>query len=117
MNLRDLTLAAMNGDDLAARQWVKDALRIQLSMSSLPEPDGLSADGLAVAAALVELLAKRWNQPVPPWVACVGRANEPVYLLPQARTSPALRRWCEEDTPEPLRARNVFAVRDYLKVA
>jgi hypothetical protein len=117
MNLRDLTLAAMSGDDLGARQWVKDAQRTNLDLSSVPEPDGLSDNARAVAAALIELLAQRQNRPPPAWVVHAGQASEPVYLLPQARTSPALRRWCEQDTPELLRARNVFAVRDYLKVA
>jgi hypothetical protein len=29
MNLRELALAAMSGDDLAARQWLRDAIDIE----------------------------------------------------------------------------------------
>ena len=117
MNLNELVVAAMSGDDLAARQWVKDALRIGLDLSTMPFPNGMSPDALAVAAALVELLARRQNREPPAWVSSAGRASGPIYLLPQATSSPALRRWCEEDSPEPLRARNVYALRDYLRVA
>ena len=117
MNLSELVVAAMNGDDLAARQWVKDAARLGLDFSTVPVPDGLSSDAIAVAAALVELLARRQNREPPAWVFSAGRASGPIYLLSQAMSSPALRRWCEEDSPEPLRARNVYALRDYLRVA
>jgi len=117
MNLTDLVVAAMMGDDLTARQWVKDAARHGLNFSAISLPEGMTPDALAVAAALVELLARRQNREPPAWVFSAGRASGPIYLLPQAMSSPALRRWCEEDSPEPLRARNVYALRDYLRVA
>jgi hypothetical protein len=62
MNLRDLALAAMRGDDVMARQWVKDALRTGLNFSALTRPDDLDPETLAVAASLAELLAQRRGQ-------------------------------------------------------
>jgi hypothetical protein len=117
MNLGDLALAALQGNDLAARQWVKNAVRKGIDFSELPQPEGLDQNALAVAASLAELLAGRQGRPAPGWTSTVSPAAAPLFLLPQARHSAALRRWCEQDSPEPLRARNVFAVRDYLSVA
>jgi hypothetical protein len=116
MNPGELAWLAMSGDDLGAREWVKAARRARVDWSLLPAPEGVDEDAMAVAAALVELLALRDGAPAPRWTSRAGRAREPVYLLARARTSAALRRWCDEDTPAVLRARNVFAVRDYLKV-
>jgi hypothetical protein len=116
MNPADLVRAVLDGDDLAARQWVKDARRCRLDLSTLPEPHDLDDTGRAVAAALMDLLASRNGQPPPSWVASTAKAPVPVFLLPRAEHSAALRRWCEQDTPDALRQRNVFAIRDFLDV-
>jgi hypothetical protein len=116
MNPGDLVRAVLAGDDLAARQWVKDARRCKLDLSTLPEPRELDDTGRAVAAALMDLLASRSGQLPPPWVVSAGRAPDAVFLLPRAKRSAALRRWCEQDSPDALRRRNVFAIRDFLDV-
>lgn len=111
MNPRDLALAALAGEDLSVRQWVKDALRQRLDFSRLSAPEGLAPDELAVAAGMVELLAQRSGQAAPSWTRGCGRANAPVYLVKM----PALRQTCEQRGPAVLRERNVFALPDYLK--
>ncbi len=116
MNPNELMQAALRGDDLSARQWVKDAVRAGVDFSAVEEPVGLDADGQAVAAALFELLAQRQGKPAPVWASPSRRAAQPVYLCRRAATSAAVRRWCEADAPAPLRSRNVFALPDYLAV-
>jgi hypothetical protein len=114
MRVRDLVLAAMSGDDLAARQWVKDAQRARVDLAALPPPTGLDRDGMAVAAGLAQLFAERCGRAAPDWTQAVGPASRPIYLC---RESPTLRSVCLDRSPEVLRRRNVFAVNsDYLNV-
>ena len=46
-----------------------------------------------------------------------GRRAEPVYLVRAAETMPRLRRSCETEGPEPLRARQVYAPPEFLTAA
>jgi hypothetical protein len=115
MSPRDLGAAALRGDDLAARQIVKDAKREGFSWGQAPEPDpSCSPSERAVYAALVELLSGRSGVPGPLWLGGVGAAPEPVYLM--GKTSKFVRRACEERAPLVLRKRNVYALPEYLDV-
>jgi hypothetical protein len=114
MNPIELVHAAMRGDDLTARQWVKDAVKVGLDFGTVEKPEGLDVDEQAVAAALFELLAQRQGRRAPAWASRDHRATRPVYLSRKAATSAVVRRWCESDAPEPLRVRNVYALPDYL---
>ena len=110
MNPRDLVLAALGGEDLRVRQWVKSAARLKLDFSQLSAPADLAPDEFAVAAGMVELLAQRSGQRAPQWAREAGGSSRPVYLVPSAAK---VRRWAEL-TPAPLKSRNVFATPDYL---
>jgi hypothetical protein len=116
MNLSDLVRAAMSGDDLAARQWVKDARRLRVDIPNLPMPTDLNESELSTCAALVDLFSLRGGTPAPPWLAQVAPSKQPVYLDSDALRRPKLRRLLEEDSPEPLRRRNVFAAAQYLDI-
>ena len=116
MNPRDLTLALLRGDDLTARQGVKDAARAGFSWSQAPAPDFKGPRGRAAYAAVVELLASRAGQAPPTWTGSVGDAPAPLFLVRAAKRSKALRSESRNSTPEPLKKRNVFALRDYLDV-
>lgn len=116
MNLRDLAQFVLSGDDLSARQLVKDAKREGVSFASSSKPDGMEGDELAVAASLAEMFADREGHQPPPWTGEVGPASRPVYLSKMAATSPAIRRACERGAPEPLRRRNIYAFNNFLKV-
>lgn len=94
---------------------MKDAKRAHVDFSTIEDPK-LDGDEGVVAAALVELFAQRQGKTPPAWTRCVGRASTPRFLMRRADASPAMRRWCLEDTPDVLRRRNVFALRDYLNV-
>ncbi len=117
MNARDLALAALSGDDMAVRQWIKDARRENLDLSTLDEPADLEGDARVVASALVELLGERWGKQTPSWTRAGGKAEHPVYLVQRARSSRVVRRECEQSSPAPLRSRNIFALPDYLRSA
>ncbi len=115
MSPRDLGAAALRGDDLAARQIVKDAKREGFSWEQAPEPDpSRSPRERAVYAALVDSWCGRSGVRSPPWLGAVAPAPEPVYLM--GKTSKFVRRACEERAPEVLRKRNVYALPEYLDV-
>lgn len=117
MNPRELVLAALRGDDLAVRQLVKDAARGAFSWATAPAPDFPGERARAVYASLVELLAMRAGETPPAWTSSVGKAPAPIFLVRAARLSKAMRRESLASTPEALKKRNVFALRDYLDVA
>ena len=117
MELLELVRAVRDHDPLAARQWVADALRAALHLADLPEPKGLDAVDLAIAAGVVELLASRWGQRPPDWTRGVPAAPRPVFLVQAAAHLPRLRRTCETEGPEPLRRRRLLAPPDYLTAA
>lgn len=117
MDLRELVEALVARDALTARQWAADAVREGLIWTSMPRPVGWGALELAVAAGVVELFASRSRQAPPSWTATVGGAPEPLYLVRAAETMPRLRRSCETEGPEPLRARRIYAPPDFLTAA
>jgi hypothetical protein len=117
MELRDLVLALLAHDTLAARQWVSDAGGVGLSWTSVPRPLGLDAVAMTVAAGVAEMLAARAGQAPPVWTKEVAAASEPVFLVRSAEHMPRLRRLCEEEGPEPLRRRRLLAPPDFLTAA
>jgi len=117
VDLRDLVRALLSFDALVARQWVADSLRGGFVWASVPEPAGLDAVGLGVAAGIAELLAARAGQAPPAWASGVAVAPTPVCLVKAARTMPRLRQLCEQEGPEPLRRRGILAPPDFLTVA
>ncbi len=116
MNPRELVVAAVRFDDLTARQVVKDAAREEFSWSEAPAPDFTQLRLRAVYASLVELFAARQGKTPPGWTNEVGAAPKPVFLVRSAKNSKALRRMSENETPAPLKKRNVLALADYLDV-
>jgi len=113
---RELVLAVLRHDDLSASQFVKDAKRAGFSWADAPAPDFAGPRARAVYAGLVELFAARQGRKPPEWTAAVGAAPAPVYLASGARSSRAMRRVLEEDSPAPLKRRNVFAFGQCLDV-
>jgi len=116
MDLHDLTRALLEYDALAARQWVADAAREHVNWSEIPAPR-LDATGMAVAAAVTELLAQRAGQSPPTWTATVQAVAKPLFLVREASRLPRLRRLCEEEAPEPLRRRRIYAPPEFLTFA
>lgn len=117
MDIRDLVAALLDRDALRARQWVADAERARFEWSSVTAPRGLDALGIAVAAAVVELMAARHGAEAPSWTRAVPAAPQRTFLVRAAESLPRLRRLCEEEGPEPLRRRGLLAPPDFLTAA
>jgi hypothetical protein len=117
VDIRDLVAALVDRDALRARQWVADAKRAGFDWATVKAPFGLDALGLAVAAALVELMAERNGAEPPSWTRTVPAAPQRVFLVRAAESLPRLRRLCEDEGPEPLRRRGLLAPPDFLTAA
>lgn len=115
--IEQLAEAAVLRDALAVRSLAQDLLHQHALLSTVPLPLGVDERARIVAAALVELLAQRRNEPPPTWTASLGALDEPFYLVAAALRMPRLRSICEQESPEPLRRRNLFAPPDYLTFA
>ena len=112
--LVDIARAAIAGEALSVHSLAQEWLSEHTPLSQVPPPEDSNETVRIVAAALVELFALRRGEPAPAWSAQVGALNEPLFLLRYAATMPRLRRMCEQEAPEPLRRRRIFAPADYL---
>jgi hypothetical protein len=117
MDLLELVRALRTHETLAARQWVADAIRTEIQLSDYERPSGLDAVDLAIAAGVIELLARRWHQAAPGWTGSVPGVREPFLLVKAAAYLPRLRKSCEEEGPEPFRRRGLLAPPDFLTAA
>lgn len=112
--LNDVANAALNRDALQLRSLVQDLIRGRQKLSELAAPITNDERLLSVAAAIVELLAERTNQPAPEWAAKVGPVHEQIFLVAAAERLLSLRQLCEEESPEPLKRRRLLAPPNYL---
>ena len=110
----DLASAALNRDALQLRSLVQDLVRSSQRLADLPMPNTQNSQLLAVAAGIVELLAVRTGQPAPNWTASIGAAAEPYFLVAAAERLPSLRQLCQDESPEPLKRRRLFAPPNFL---
>lgn len=117
MNVPELVRSILDGNLLAARQWVLDARREHLEWGAIPKPEGLASTELVVAAAIVELLADRSGSKPPAWTSSVGAVKEPVVLDPGLESMPRSFARAKAAGPGPLRRRNLVALPDFLDVA
>lgn len=117
MELRELVSALMTFNAMEARQWVADAMRAPIQWSAVGRPEGLNAEELAVAAGVAEMLAQRMGQRPPEWTQEVTESPRKIYLVGAAASMPRLRRLCEQESPEPLRRRQILAPPEFLTVA
>jgi hypothetical protein len=84
---------------------------------ALPRPNDFNAREMIVAAALVELFARRADEMPPAWTADIGGEEEPVLLDPGLDEMPRSFERAKVSGPEPLRKRNLLALPDFLDVA
>lgn len=114
INLDDVATAALNRDALQLRSLVQDFVRSGEKLANVPPPTTRDSRLLAVAAAVVELLAERTGQSAPDWTASIGAVPEPMFLVAAAERLPSLRQLCQDESPEPLKRRKLFAPPNYL---
>jgi hypothetical protein len=117
VDLPDLVAALVSRDALRARQWVADAARAGFDWARVAKPYGLDPLGLAVAAAVSEMMAERQGCRPPSWTSAVPAAPQRLFLVRAAEFLPRLRRLCEEEGPEPLRRRGLLAPPGFLTAA
>jgi hypothetical protein len=98
------------------RSLVQDYLRRGAPLGSERAPDSEDPKIRAVTAAIAELIATRTAQQAPAWANQIGRLPMPIYLVEAATKSPKMRARVEQESPEPLRKRNVFAPSSYLEI-
>lgn len=113
--LEQIALAALACDALTLRSLVQDWLRSNPRFAEVACPSTSDPAVLAVSASLAELLAEREGQTAPAWTSIVSGLPEARYLLHSAATMKRLRRMCDEDSPAPLKRRNLFAPANYLR--
>ena len=113
----ELAEAALSGDALRLRSLVQDWLRETGQYQDVAAPTSTDPTKRAIAAGLVEMFAERARQDAPDWTRNVLAAPEPLFLLRAAVTMRRLRKLCEEQSPLPLRRRQIFAPPDYLTFA
>ena len=117
MDVRDLVRSILDGDLLAAREWVSEAHRVSLVWTDVAQPAGMSEREMSVAAAILELLSARSGVELPPWTETVGALHELFVLDPGLEKMPRSFARAKSDGPEPLRKRNIVALPDFLDVA
>lgn len=115
VTIRQLAEAAISGDNFALRSLYQDFVRESPRFSECPDPQISDTRVLAAAASLIELLAERSKQAPPAWAAEVGPLQEPIYLVPSARTMKHLRTLCEKQSPKSLRKRGFYAPPNFLE--
>jgi hypothetical protein len=117
VTIRDLAEAAISGDNFALRSLYQDFLRESPQISKCQRPQTNDVRVLAAAASLVELFAERLKQSPPAWAAEIGPLQQPIYLVPSAKTMKHLRVLCESQSPKPLHKRGFYAPPNFLEFA
>jgi hypothetical protein len=117
VGLEQLAKAALDGEALALRSLAQDWLRENPRLDDCPRPSVTDPQVLVVAAALVELFAERAFQPAPEWSKNIGPLAQPRCLVRAAAKMKRLRRMCEDESPLPLRRRNLYAPAEFLRFA
>src|SRR4051812_18911164 len=117
VGIEAIAAAVTRGDALLARSLTLDWLQSNPAAHNEPAPETTDPTIRAVSASLVELFAERLGQPAPAWTAQIGPLDKPFYLLKSAQTLSRLRRLCEQESPEPLRRRRLYAPSGFLTFA
>ena len=115
--IEELAEAAFHRNGLQVRILVQELLRENVALKEISPPDTNDRRLLAIAASLIELLAARQNQAPPPWTKEIGPMPEPFFLLESASHLKRLRALCENESPQPMRKRYLYAPPNYLEFA
>ena len=114
LDFHEIIKAAVSRNNLWLRGAVQEFIRLRPRLCDIAKPETKNDLELVVAAGIMELLALRLNQSAPSWTGEVGGLSEPFFLVAVAEQMPYTRRLCEEESPEPLRKRNLLAPPQFL---
>ena len=117
VTIEQIATKILEDDPLEVRSLVQDYQRQAPALAEEACPVGTSAQVLVVAAGFAEVIALRTGQDAPGSTAKVGPLDEPLYLVKAALRSRKMRQRIQRESPEPLRARNVYAPPGYLEMA
>lgn len=112
--LKKVAQYSLYSDDIKLDLLVEDFLRSNPVLVEVQKPDTNDQRTLAVAASLIEIFAMRTNQNPPGWTNEIGVIDHPFFIQSDAITSKWFRDLCLEESPEPLRKRNIFATANFL---
>ncbi len=85
-HLGEMAVALLGYDALLLRLYVQAWLRERPRFALMPKPETDDPRILVAAAALVELLAGRFNQLPPTWTTSSGSLGEPIFCIALGRT-------------------------------
>jgi hypothetical protein len=105
---------AQYSDDIKLDLLLDEFLRSNPVLADVEKPDTENIRTLAVCASFLELFAIRYDQKPPNWTSGIGALEEPYFIQPIAITSKWFREWCFQNSPEPLKKRNIYATDNYL---
>ena len=114
--LEQIAAQILAKNPLEVRSLVLDYLRRAAPIWLERAPTSDDQQIRAVTAAIAELIAARTAQEAPAWASQIGGLPTPVYLVEAATRSPKMRARIEQESPEPLRKRNLFAPSSYLEI-
>lgn len=117
ITIEAIARAILAYEDLRASALTLEWLRYDQPFAEIARPETDEPQLLAVAAAVVELLAQRANQAPPAWTAEVGGLTEPFFVWRLSPQQTYTRQLCLEESPEPLKRRNIFSPPNYLTFA
>ena len=117
VKLEQIAEAALSDTPLLVRSLVQDWVAEKPCDRDHQRPTTQNPRVLAVAASLAELFAERLGQTPPDWTAGIGALEKPLFLVRAAETMRRTRILCEQEAPEALRKRRIYAPPNYLTFA
>ncbi|EDN66362.1 hypothetical protein BGP_3672 [Beggiatoa sp. PS] len=117
VKIEELAIAALNYDSLQLSALTQALFRDKHQLREHPKPETNDQRILSVSAGLLELFAQQWHQEPPTWTADIGPMPEPFFLLKYAKVMKSLRLLCENESPESLRKRELYATPNFLEFA
>lgn len=105
---------ALYADDRHLYILLEDFIKSYPIFKEVPYPETTDSRTLSVAAGLLELLSIRYSQEPPNWTSTIGGLPEPFFIRKSAVKNQRLREICLNESPEPLKKRNIFSSANFL---
>ena len=114
VRIEEIAAEALAHHSLQVRSLLQEFVREGRVLADVPQPATSDSNILALSAAFLELLGARTQAQAPLWTAQIGAVQQPIFLVAAAGRMPRLRALCEQEAPEPLRKRRIYAPPNYL---